>query len=48
MEMIRDSDRKSYGSIFDSFYDLEGTSKTATGTKTWSLEPVSLWVNQDI
>nr|ACJ72161.1 UGT4 [Pueraria montana var. lobata] len=51
MDMIRDSEKKSYGSLFDTFYDLEGTYqehyKTATGTRTWSLGPVSLWVNQD-
>uniref|UniRef100_A0A0R0LDK2 Glycosyltransferase n=1 Tax=Glycine max TaxID=3847 RepID=A0A0R0LDK2_SOYBN len=45
------SKKKSYGSLFDTFYDLEGTYqehyKTVTGTKTWSLGPVSLWVNQD-
>ncbi|OIV92868.1 hypothetical protein TanjilG_01002 [Lupinus angustifolius] len=51
MEMIRDSEKKSYGSLFDSFYELEGTYqehyKKATGTKSWSIGPVSLWVNQD-
>nr|ADV71370.1 glycosyltransferase GT14K13 [Pueraria montana var. lobata] len=51
MDMIRDSEKKSYCSLFDTFYDLEGTYqehyKTATGTRTWSLGPVSLWVNQD-
>ncbi|MED6178705.1 Soyasapogenol B glucuronide galactosyltransferase [Stylosanthes scabra] len=51
MEMIRDSERRSYGSLFDSFYELEGEYqdhyKKAMGTKSWSLGPVSLWVNQD-
>ncbi|RZC30712.1 Soyasapogenol B glucuronide galactosyltransferase [Glycine soja] len=51
LEMTRLQKKKSYGSLFDTFYDLEGTYqehyKTVTGTKTWSLGPVSLWVNQD-
>ncbi|GAU42521.1 hypothetical protein TSUD_376490 [Trifolium subterraneum] len=40
MKVIKDADRKSYGSLFRSFYELEGT-------RSWSLGPVSLWVNQD-
>ncbi|RYQ80709.1 hypothetical protein Ahy_Scaffold1g106939 isoform C [Arachis hypogaea] len=51
MEMIRDSERRSYGSVFDSFYELEGEYldhyKKAMGTKSWSLGPVSMWANQD-
>nr|7C2X_A Chain A, Glycosyltransferase [Glycyrrhiza uralensis] len=51
MKMIKDSERKSYGSLFNSFYELEGTYeehyKKAMGTKSWSVGPVSLWVNQD-
>ncbi|KEH40975.1 putative soyasapogenol B glucuronide galactosyltransferase [Medicago truncatula] len=50
MKMIKDSERKSYGSLFDS-HEIESTYeehyKTAMGTKSWSLGPVSLWVNQD-
>nr|QHQ74404.1 uridine diphosphate glycosyltransferase-2 [Stylosanthes guianensis] len=51
METIRDSERRSYGAVFDSFYELEGEYqdhyKKAMGTKSWSLGPVSMWVNQD-
>ncbi|KAL1316217.1 hypothetical protein HN51_068441 [Arachis hypogaea] len=51
MEMIRDSERRSLGSVFDSFYELEGEYldhyKKAMGTKSWSLGPVSMWANQD-
>ncbi|GAU51965.1 hypothetical protein TSUD_417550 [Trifolium subterraneum] len=51
MKMIIDADRKSYGSLFRSFYELEGTYEEhyqrVTGTRSWSLGPVSLWVNQD-
>ncbi|MED6133310.1 Soyasapogenol B glucuronide galactosyltransferase [Stylosanthes scabra] len=51
MEMIRDSERRSYGSLFDSFYELEGEYqdhyKKAIGANSWSLGPVSLWANQD-
>ncbi|MCI36309.1 soyasapogenol B glucuronide galactosyltransferase-like, partial [Trifolium medium] len=36
---------------FDSYHEIEGTYedhyKTAMGTKSWSVGPVSLWVNQD-
>ncbi|GAU42924.1 hypothetical protein TSUD_283470 [Trifolium subterraneum] len=51
MKMIKDADRRSYGSLFRSFYELEGTYEEhyqrVTGTRSWSLGPVSLWVNQD-
>ncbi|GAU12394.1 hypothetical protein TSUD_253450 [Trifolium subterraneum] len=51
MKMIGDADRKSYGSLFRSFYEMEGTYEEhyqrVTGTRSWSLGPVSLWVNQD-
>ncbi|KAK2431599.1 soyasapogenol B glucuronide galactosyltransferase [Trifolium repens] len=51
MKMIKDADKKSYGSLFRSFYELEGTYEEhyqrVTGTRSWSLGPVSIWVNQD-
>ncbi|KAJ1411596.1 UDP-glucuronosyl/UDP-glucosyltransferase [Sesbania bispinosa] len=50
-KMIRESEKKSYGSLFHSFYEFEGPYeehyKTVMGIKSWSLGPVSLWVNQD-
>jgi soyasapogenol B glucuronide galactosyltransferase len=50
--MINDSATRSYGAVFNSFYDFEGAYeehyKNAFGTKCWSLGPVSLWANQDI
>ncbi|XP_057453375.1 soyasapogenol B glucuronide galactosyltransferase-like [Lotus japonicus] len=51
MKMMKESEKKSYGSLFNSFYELEGSYeehyKTAMGTKSWSVGPISLWVNQD-
>ncbi|XP_027340913.1 soyasapogenol B glucuronide galactosyltransferase-like [Abrus precatorius] len=48
---IRESEKKSYGSLFKSFYEFdrgyEEYYNAVTGTKSWSLGPVSLWVNQD-
>ncbi|KAJ1411598.1 UDP-glycosyltransferase 41 [Sesbania bispinosa] len=50
-KMMRESEKKSYGSLFKSFYEFEAPYeehyKTIMGTKSWSLGPVSLWVNQD-
>ncbi|KAJ1442503.1 UDP-glycosyltransferase family, conserved site [Sesbania bispinosa] len=50
-KMITESEKKSYGSLFHSFYEFEGPYeehyKTIMGIKSWSLGPVSLWVNQD-
>ncbi|XP_027340917.1 soyasapogenol B glucuronide galactosyltransferase-like [Abrus precatorius] len=51
LKMIRESEKKSYGSLFKSFYEFdrgyEEYYNAVTGTKSWSLGPVSLWVNQD-
>lgn len=51
MNMMKDSERKSYGSLLNTFYELEGDYeehyKKAMGTKSWSVGPVSFWVNQD-
>ncbi|CAJ1977605.1 unnamed protein product [Sphenostylis stenocarpa] len=50
-KMIKESEKKSYGSLFKSFYEFEGAYeehyKTVMGTKSWSIGPVSLWVNQE-
>ncbi|XP_020231152.1 soyasapogenol B glucuronide galactosyltransferase [Cajanus cajan] len=51
MKIMKDSERRSYGSLFNTFYELEGTYeehyKKAMGVKSWSVGPVSFWVNQD-
>lgn len=51
MKVIKESERKSFGSVFNSFYELESDYfdhyKRVMGTKSWGLGPVSLWVNQD-
>ncbi|MED6181500.1 Soyasapogenol B glucuronide galactosyltransferase [Stylosanthes scabra] len=51
MSMINDSAKRSYGAVFNSFFELEGAYeehyKEAYGTKCWSLGPVSMWVNKD-
>ncbi|KAG2375968.1 Soyasapogenol B glucuronide galactosyltransferase [Vigna angularis] len=51
MKMIEESEKKSYGSVFNSFYDLESAYyehyKDVMGTKSWGVGPVSLWANQD-
>jgi len=51
MKTIKESEKKSYGSLFNSFYDLESGYyehyKGVMGTKSWGIGPVSLWANQD-
>ncbi|XP_057449549.1 soyasapogenol B glucuronide galactosyltransferase-like [Lotus japonicus] len=51
MKMIKESEKKSFGSVFNSFYELESAYyehyKRVMGTRSWGLGPVSLWVNQD-
>ncbi|KAK8471743.1 hypothetical protein PHAVU_002G016500 [Phaseolus vulgaris] len=51
MKTIKESEKKSYGSLFNSFYDLESAYyehyKGVMGTKSWGIGPVSLWANQD-
>nr|D4Q9Z4.1 RecName: Full=Soyasapogenol B glucuronide galactosyltransferase; AltName: Full=Soyasaponin glycosyltransferase 2; AltName: Full=UDP-galactose:SBMG-galactosyltransferase [Glycine max]BAI99584.1 UDP-galactose:SBMG-galactosyltransferase [Glycine max] len=51
MRTIKQSEKKSYGSLFNSFYDLESAYyehyKSIMGTKSWGIGPVSLWANQD-
>ncbi|KAK7307647.1 hypothetical protein VNO77_40892 [Canavalia gladiata] len=51
MKTIKESEKRSYGSLFNSFYELESAYyehyKKVMGTKSWGLGPVSLWANQD-
>ncbi|CAJ1929521.1 unnamed protein product [Sphenostylis stenocarpa] len=51
MKTIKESEKKSYGSLFNSFYDLESAYyehyKSVMGTKSWGIGPVSSWANQD-
>ena len=52
MILNKEAERRSYGAILNSFYELEGAyeelHKSNTGIKTWSVGPVSLWVNKDV
>ncbi|CAL5188735.1 unnamed protein product [Lathyrus oleraceus] len=52
MKLVDDSTRRSYGAVFNSFYDMEGAYeehyKNVFGTKCWSIGPVSFWANQDL
>ncbi|KAK7252810.1 hypothetical protein RIF29_37026 [Crotalaria pallida] len=51
MKAIKESEKRSYGSLFNSFYELESEYhehyKRVMGTKSWGLGPVSLWANRD-
>nr|BBN60800.1 UDP-glycosyltransferase 73P13 [Glycyrrhiza uralensis] len=51
MKVIKESEKRSYGSLFNSFYELESDYydhyKRVIGTKSWGIGPVSLWANQD-
>ncbi|GAU17168.1 hypothetical protein TSUD_177980 [Trifolium subterraneum] len=50
-EPIYKSGEKSYGTLYNSFHDLESDyeklSKTTMGIKSWSVGPVSAWANKD-
>ncbi|CAJ1977606.1 unnamed protein product [Sphenostylis stenocarpa] len=52
MKKVKESEKKSYGSLFKSFYAFEGPYeelyRTIVGTKSWNVGPVSSWVNQDV
>ncbi|WVZ07792.1 hypothetical protein V8G54_021138 [Vigna mungo] len=45
------SERRSYGAIYNSFHELESEyeqlHKSIVGIKSWSIGPVSAWVNKD-
>ncbi|KAG4984617.1 Soyasapogenol B glucuronide galactosyltransferase [Glycine soja] len=51
MKTIKESEKRSYGSVFKSFYAFEGAYedhyRKIMGTKSWNLGPISSWVNQD-
>ncbi|KAK7343359.1 hypothetical protein VNO77_12029 [Canavalia gladiata] len=50
LKAVKESEKRSYGSVFKSFYEFDGAYqehyKTVRGTKTWSVGPVSAWMNQ--
>ncbi|KAJ1387572.1 UDP-glucuronosyl/UDP-glucosyltransferase [Sesbania bispinosa] len=51
MQDMHESDRRSYGTVCNTFHDLESDYeelyKTIKGVKAWSLGPVSAWANKD-
>ncbi|RDX78824.1 Soyasapogenol B glucuronide galactosyltransferase, partial [Mucuna pruriens] len=51
MKKVKESEKRSYGSLFKSFYAFEGAYeehyKKVMGTKSWNVGPISSWVNQD-
>ncbi|XP_057441372.1 soyasapogenol B glucuronide galactosyltransferase-like [Lotus japonicus] len=51
MKAVHESIKKSYGSLVNSFSEIDGIYeehyKTTTGTKSWGIGPASLWVSQD-
>ncbi|KAJ1387579.1 UDP-glycosyltransferase family, conserved site [Sesbania bispinosa] len=51
MQDVLESDSRSYGTVCNSFHDLESDYeelyKTIKGIKAWSLGPVSAWANKD-
>ncbi|XP_027926845.1 soyasapogenol B glucuronide galactosyltransferase-like [Vigna unguiculata] len=50
-ERIFESERRSYGALYNSFHELESEyeqlHKSIVGIKSWSIGPVSPWVNKD-
>ncbi|KAH7520219.1 hypothetical protein FEM48_Zijuj08G0121100 [Ziziphus jujuba var. spinosa] len=52
MDVMRESEEKSYGVLMNSFHELENDYeeyfKTTMGLKAWSIGPVSLWVNRNV
>jgi hypothetical protein len=50
-EPMYESAERSYGSLYNSFHELESDyeklCKTTIGTKSWSVGPVSAWANKD-
>ncbi|TKY68472.1 Soyasapogenol B glucuronide galactosyltransferase [Spatholobus suberectus] len=51
INMMKDSERRSNGSLFNTFCELKGAYEEhynkAMRTKSWSVGPISFWVNQD-
>ncbi|XP_015971503.1 soyasapogenol B glucuronide galactosyltransferase-like [Arachis duranensis] len=50
MNVVYASERRSYGTLCNSFYELEGgyeeLYKNTIGIKSWSVGPVSAWINK--
>ncbi|MCI09908.1 soyasapogenol B glucuronide galactosyltransferase-like, partial [Trifolium medium] len=50
-EPIFESEKRSYGILYNSFHELESDyeklSKTTMGIQSWSVGPVSAWINKD-
>ncbi|XP_058739779.1 soyasapogenol B glucuronide galactosyltransferase-like [Vicia villosa] len=48
---IFESEKRSYGTLYNSFHELESDyeklNKTTIGIKSWSVGPVSTWINKD-
>ncbi|CAL5192396.1 unnamed protein product [Lathyrus oleraceus] len=48
---IFESEKRSYGTLYNSFHELESDyeklHKTTIGIKSWSVGPVSTWINKD-
>ncbi|CAK8542039.1 unnamed protein product [Lathyrus sativus] len=48
---IFESEKRSYGTLYNSFHELESDyeklHKTTIGIKSWSIGPVSTWINKD-
>ncbi|KAI5429292.1 hypothetical protein KIW84_034058 [Lathyrus oleraceus] len=46
-----ESEKRSYGTLYNSFHELESDyeklSQTTIGIKSWSVGPVSTWINKD-
>uniref|UniRef100_A0A803NQA0 Glycosyltransferase n=1 Tax=Cannabis sativa TaxID=3483 RepID=A0A803NQA0_CANSA len=51
IEALQDSNKKSYGAIMNSFTDFESDYehhfRNVIGSKSWSLGPISYWINKD-
>nr|UXM20151.1 2'-O-glucosyltransferase [Astragalus mongholicus] len=50
-EAMYESEKNSYGTLYNSFHELESDyeqlNKTTMGIKSWSVGPVSAWANKD-
>jgi len=51
MNRVKESEKRSYGSLLKSFYAFEGPYeelyREIMGTKSWNVGPISSWVNRD-
>nr|UXY92004.1 UDP-glycosyltransferase UGT6 [Glycyrrhiza glabra] len=50
-EPMYESEKRSYGTLYNTFHELESDyeqlSKSTMGIKSWSVGPVSAWINKD-